>query len=73
MSSVKLFNCHTIWLKEKIKLNKTKELRPLSKYSCVVLREELVIQMDSHGCHPTLSDHEQIIDKYETNEQIPLI
>ena len=70
MSSVKLFNCHTIWLKEKIKLNKTKELRPLSKYSCVVLREELVIQMDSRGCHHTLSDHEQIIDKYEKNKQI---
>ena len=64
MSSVKLFNCHITWQRERIKLNKTQELKQLLKYSCVVLREELVIQMDLLGYLLTLSDFEQIIDKY---------
>ena len=64
MSSVKLFNCHITWQREKIKLNKTQEPKQPLKYSCVVLREELVIQMDSLGYLLTLSDFKQIIDKY---------
>ena len=73
MSSVKLFNYHIIWQKEKIKHNKTQELKLPLKYSCVVLREELDILMDSLGYLHTSSD-EPIIDEkiWNANEQISL-